>query len=276
MSHASVIVALSPEQIASAGGVEEAVAFQMAPFEESSWFADGTRWDWYSIGGRYSGKFAPPDYEPEDDPANLEACFICGGTGVRSDALGREHRKQNPGYTCNGCGGKGKSVKHASHWRQVGNICKRADLDESALIEGRKVAAEKLWVRWLAEERKDDFVREYVYGLEAGDTMETVIARYQQSPLSAYAFLKDRRWCEKTRMGWFGADHATECEIKAEASGEEWTGRCLYKDEKTGAQIVSFQEGEDDDDRRWARLYWARFIRSLPPETTLVVVDYHV
>lgn len=52
MSHASLLVALDP----CPEDLEEAIAFQMAPFDENdSWFEDGSRWDWYTIGGRSDG-----------------------------------------------------------------------------------------------------------------------------------------------------------------------------------------------------------------------------
>ena len=41
MSHASVIVALSPKDIETAGSLEDAIAYQMAPFNENGeWFGD--------------------------------------------------------------------------------------------------------------------------------------------------------------------------------------------------------------------------------------------
>jgi len=54
MSHANVIVALPGAT--PARRVELAVDEQMAPFDENGeWFRDGSRWDWWVIGGRYSG-----------------------------------------------------------------------------------------------------------------------------------------------------------------------------------------------------------------------------
>lgn len=51
MSHQLLICAIDPLK-----NVEAAVAEQMQPFDENGdWFKDGTRWDWYVIGGRYSG-----------------------------------------------------------------------------------------------------------------------------------------------------------------------------------------------------------------------------
>lgn len=49
VSHASLLVALDSVP----ADLEEAIAFQMTPFDENEgWFADGSRWDWYTIGGR--------------------------------------------------------------------------------------------------------------------------------------------------------------------------------------------------------------------------------
>jgi hypothetical protein len=54
MSHASLLVALDP--LGTGESVEEAVQRQMAPFDENGeWFGEGTRWDWWVIGGQYSG-----------------------------------------------------------------------------------------------------------------------------------------------------------------------------------------------------------------------------
>ncbi len=73
------------------------------------------RWDWWQVGGRYTGKLS--GYDPDKDPANRETCFMCGGTGKRNDALGQEARAKNPAYTCNGCEGKGWSVKWPTSWK---------------------------------------------------------------------------------------------------------------------------------------------------------------
>lgn len=70
-----------------------------------------SKWDWYQIGGRFTGSFTP-DYDPYKDPANLETCFTCSGTGVRPNGkkeFGEKWFKECNG--CNECHGKGKSVK---------------------------------------------------------------------------------------------------------------------------------------------------------------------
>ena len=66
-------------------------------------------WDWFEIGGRWTGTYS--GYDPEKDPRNQEMCDICHGTGKRNDELGKKARKEDPTYTCNGCGGVGKRTK---------------------------------------------------------------------------------------------------------------------------------------------------------------------
>lgn len=50
-----------------------------------------SRWDWWTIGGRWNGYFKP-EWNPNKDEANLEDCIHCKGTGRRRDpiALGWE------------------------------------------------------------------------------------------------------------------------------------------------------------------------------------------
>src|SRR5258708_113248 len=78
------------------GTIEERIQKAMGPHEENGGF-----WDWYQIGGRWTGTL--DNYDPEKDPANIEVCSTCQGTGVRKDMV-----VQNG---CNACNGKGiKSV----------------------------------------------------------------------------------------------------------------------------------------------------------------------
>jgi len=73
-----------------------------------------SKFDWWVIGGRWTGMLRP-DYNPWTDPRNLEACDMCGGTGKRDDVLGRDSRRKCPGYSCNGCRGKGRKIKFATN-----------------------------------------------------------------------------------------------------------------------------------------------------------------
>lgn len=80
-----------------------------------------SQWDWWQVGGRWSGFFAEDGYDPTTDPDNIETCDVCAGTGRRDDALGRAERERDPSYTCNGCGGKGTRTKWPTQWRAVGS-----------------------------------------------------------------------------------------------------------------------------------------------------------
>lgn len=62
------------------------------PTEDEGWFSGF--WDWWCIGGRYTGRYS--EYDPLQDDANYETCWLCHGTGERADGL------SGPG-NCNGC-----------------------------------------------------------------------------------------------------------------------------------------------------------------------------
>ena len=59
-------------------------------------------------------------HDPKKDPKNYKDCWLCNGTGKRNDALGKEARKKDPKYTCNGCQGTGKELKY--DLPDIGNI----------------------------------------------------------------------------------------------------------------------------------------------------------
>lgn len=118
--------------IPNVADVAEQIKKAMAPHEEE--YSEDTDsfsgfWDWYQIGGRWTGVHNP-DYEPEQDPQNIEKCDLCHGTGFRADEVGASARAKQPEYTCNGCGtfdeetrkwthgphGPGRRVKWPTQW----------------------------------------------------------------------------------------------------------------------------------------------------------------
>jgi hypothetical protein len=88
----------------------------LAPYNENGeWFADGSRWDWWVVGGRFTGML--DGYDLEKDPANIETCNQCAGTGERPG--GREQfgdKWYEWCHGCNGCMGTGQSLKFATRW----------------------------------------------------------------------------------------------------------------------------------------------------------------
>lgn len=218
MSHALVIAALSADQIREHDGIEGAIGFQMEPFNENGeWFSDGSRWDYWGIGGRYSGRL-----------------------------LGKD-------------------------------VCHRRDLTIEAMDAAAESRVREWWPRFqddLAKHGADSSIVRICWGSTGNVpvSLEDEIAKAKAKRLSAYAFLKDRRWYEGERMGWFGASARTECEIKAADDGLQFEGRCINTCEQTGAKIVTWNE----DGEVWGERYFPRFILNLPPDTTLAAVDYHV
>lgn len=156
--------------------IDEALTTALAPHEEKyNEDADTTLgfWDWYQIGGRWTGQHVP-NYSPERDGRNIEQCEQCLGTGFRNDGIGHAARTKDPSYTCNTCGeydeetktwrhgpnGPGKRMKWPTSWARFdGDVISLmnapADLTCATLIVGDQVFHQEEWTG--AEWRKTDF-----------------------------------------------------------------------------------------------------------------------
>lgn len=266
MSHAAILVSPTAERIKESNGdIEQAVAWEMQPFDENDeCFRDGSRWDWYVIGGRFTGKLST--YDPYVDEANMETCWLCRGTGIRPNGreeFGEEWFKACNG--CNGCSGKGKTVKSRLN-KFSGDIIQVKQLNLGALRTDKIKRLTESFYRGKA--KPDPFEP-----IEPDMTLDAYLEKHAaQQPITAYAFLRDRHWHEAERMGWFGTSTFTECERKKPEDADAAFGKCLHKDDETGARIVCWNEPWE----LWSKHYYERFISKLHPEDTLVVVDYHV
>ncbi len=121
MHFSNLVIIEKPE--GSGNTIKNKVANAMGPHED-----DGGFWDWYQIGGRWTGIF--DEYDPATDQQNVEICGYCGGTGFRNDSVGLDARKTNASYTCNACGeydntnnkwthgphGPGRKLKWPTQW----------------------------------------------------------------------------------------------------------------------------------------------------------------
>lgn len=101
-------------------GVEKQIEEIMAPFreggdEEGEDTVNGF-WDWWQIGGRWTGAHTP-EYDPDKDPRNIQTCFLCRGTGDRDGWVyyedGERKFTDNWAQECNGCNGCRGVGKHA-------------------------------------------------------------------------------------------------------------------------------------------------------------------
>lgn len=117
-----------------------------------------SKWDWWTIAGRWTGMFSGPDFDASKDPDNMETCDCCVGTGMRSDEVGREARANDPNYKCNGCGGAGKRLKWtlkpvsylASAAWVLEHIARSDDLVPFALVDPSGKWHERARMHWFA------------------------------------------------------------------------------------------------------------------------------
>lgn len=110
--------------------LHEAIAEILKPWDENDGDNENGTWDFWSLGGRWTGVWS--DYDPEKDPANHKTCYLCGGTGLRNDAIAQEWRRENPEYTCNGCSSgprPGTALKWPTQWAD------RPDVDLISVAE---------------------------------------------------------------------------------------------------------------------------------------------
>lgn len=84
---------------------------------------EGKKWDWFQIGGRWTGVY--DGYDANKDPKNWETCSLCQGTGTRRDAVVMAGGGVKEGF-CNGCSHHakeyglpvGKAIKWPTQWEQ--------------------------------------------------------------------------------------------------------------------------------------------------------------
>lgn len=107
MSHFAVLVLV--DRPINRAEAEAAVEPLLAPYNENGeWFREGSRWDWWVIGGRFSGLL--DNYDPDTDPANIQTCEFCEGTGTTTVGVALRYPvyKEWVGQTCIQCQGTGK------------------------------------------------------------------------------------------------------------------------------------------------------------------------
>lgn len=114
------------------------------------------KWDWWSIGGRWTGKLT--GYDPAKDMANYKACWICKSTGTRADTTYGEDQKwaRQPtaaghpviGRGCNACFGTGWEMKFPTDLQCVGNIIRIAQIDFNRVEEATDAKLKAFWDEW--------------------------------------------------------------------------------------------------------------------------------
>jgi hypothetical protein len=130
-----------------------------------------SRWDWWSIGGRWSGYLL-----------------------LRPDATGARGRPGSMGETEDD--GEGVDVARAG------------DIDWEAMGMRRRAKAEGWWAEYEAALADGDEHAGFRFGVEHDETREQYLARC--SSVATFAVLKDDEWFERGRMGWWGGETARD------------------------------------------------------------------
>jgi hypothetical protein len=132
------------------------------------WTNPNSKWDWYSVGGRWTGFFKIKDNPQYPDDIEI------GDPGLMTDPA-------EEGYA--------DSIR----------LC---DIDFEGM---KKDLANKLSEKWDKAQEEIATGRQnilWLYGIEKDDTKESYIER--NSEFSTYALIKDGQWYEKGKMGWWG------------------------------------------------------------------------
>lgn len=197
-----------------------------------------SKWDWYEIGGRWSGFFK----------------LKSGATGQK---YGQYFRAENPDVVTTEA-----DVVTIKDWDLESARAKAAKEAEEYYMKADKILAGRPLVSWDEMLKKNDgninLAREEYHSNEVmkdfraadmfvwdgpesvlGSTKEQYIASQVNNTGVPYAIVKDGTWYEKGEMGWFG---------------------------------VSLN---DKDPEQWANEFW-KLLEELPPETKLTMVDCHI
>jgi hypothetical protein len=240
------------------------------------------KWDWYQIGGRWTGALVP-HYDPAEDPDNREKCWLCDGVGKRPDV-----RERVP---CNGCGGSGVRTKWPTKWKSVG--------DQAALVDVPVIA-----LRVIAERRalaRYDAVMKIVSdvtGVAEGSAWEQIpvltgeewytAAReaYNSNPIIvALRAAKDVKG--QSLIDPFdgpGELRATRADYARAARAAAFCPFACVLTAPAGAPPGWYQRGEmgwwaivrdEKDDTAWSDEF-AKLVDAMDPGTWVTVVDCHI
>lgn len=200
------------------------------------WHNPNAKWDWYSIGGRWTGYFKPKDGTEGDlgrpgafgnKPLDgwVDSLRLCD---IDFDAMKAHAVKEaNEAYDKLEAVLKGRPLPSWNVIREKHG--ENIDLAR-AEYHGMKVVQElndaQIWAM-------GDLVEVF------GHSREEYVERCKNRVAVPYAVVKDGQWYEKGRMGWFGVSHG--------------------------------DMNEDD----WNKQFW-NMLGTLDPETTLTLVDCHI
>lgn len=225
----------SKEEAAAAVGTETA--------EEGYWDNPNKRWDWYSVGGRWTGFFKMKDggdgelghrsfLASEARPGYVDSALK---SAIDLEAT-RNEAGEEAGRLYDLAVGAMAGTPEARPWAEI------RDANKEDIEKARTEYHAQPRVRALAEFTRTEAGRALAWDSSPEDfaiSREEYVQRARNAAVSTHAVIKDGQWCERGKMGWFG---------------------CV-SDEK--------------DKDQWLAEY-AKMIDALPEDTRLTVVDCHI
>jgi hypothetical protein len=146
----------------------------LKPFDENGeWFARGSRWDWWVVGGRFTG-ILDPSYDPDKDERNYSPCEYCEATGVTTQAV---------------------ADKYPAYQEHVGKPCIQCAVDH----DGKPKPFPGRSRNWHNVEQDSDV-----------GTTDDILARRKELEATPYGVptfavvTPEGEWHERGHMGWFG------------------------------------------------------------------------
>lgn len=136
--------------------------------EWGRWTNPNSKWDWYSIGGRWTGFF-----KIKDNPKYSKDIYI-GSPGLMTESAKK-------GYA--------DSIR----------IC---DIDFEGMKKEKIEKAKEYWKEIQKKIAEGDKTVYLIYGVKEGETEQEYIDDF--CGFSTYAILKDGEWYAKGEMGWWG------------------------------------------------------------------------
>lgn len=127
------------------------------------------KWDWWSIGGRWSGKLK---LKPEVKPDEM--------------SYGRV------------------SFVNRNEPRKIGYVdsAKICDIDFDGMKSDIEKSCSDDWERFSTLDGDDKIIKAFEYGIKPTDTRESFISR--NTKFSTYAVVMNNEWFARGDMGWFG------------------------------------------------------------------------
>lgn len=181
------------------------------------WENPNKKWDWYQLGGRWTGFFklkpqavgavgapglmtSPPDLGYVDQVRKSEIDFPCMRLEARAEAAVRYDRLVRL------LGGKIDPL--LTTWKQMftKKKYKALDIDEKRLIYREQAPLKKIHaLRISATLDKDD--RDFLTWLDYESYLigrDAFLQKAENGALSTFAVVMNGKWYEKGEMGWFG------------------------------------------------------------------------